>query len=356
MKPMRLAAAAAGLLLSLTVVSSGAGGQKSKRITGATVVALQSWVHAVNTHTPGRADAAVVAVAALWYEAREELNAGMGLFLQGALGRTYDTDKNKAAETIASMGHAAGKPFLKQAAVLHSDVAAYSDLFPVHSTGVAEAPRPATETLHTGAGLVTPRTVQRGDPIPPLLMADRLLLNQDGQVLGRVGARRGTGRSRGACSIWSALDVPLSSLLARSVREPATDPFVSAWYHATTAYMFASGLYGDATPHLLHAADLLPDDAWILFDRACYAEILGLPMHQALLSGRDIAGERGGRHYGDAPLTWTTPASAPALRIPSAEKTNAEAERLVPARARARSFACRSARATGASVGPAQSA
>ena len=75
----------------------------------------------------------------------------------------------------------------------------------------------------------------------------------------------------------------------------------------------------------------------------------------ALLSDRDIAGEREGHRYGDAPPTWTTPGSAPALRIPSAEKTNAEAERLYRLALAIDPFACRSARPTGASVGPAQS-
>ena len=60
-------------------------------------------------------------------------------------------------------------------------------------------------------------------------------------------------------------------------------------YHATPACLFANGLFGDATPHLKHAAELLPADALILFDRGCHAEILGLPMHQALLSERDLA-------------------------------------------------------------------
>ncbi len=108
--------------------------------------------------------------------------------------------------------------------------------------------------------------------------------------------------------------------------ERATDPFVSAWYHATTAYMFASGLYGDATPHLHHASMLLPDDALALFDRGCYAEILGLPMHQALAPDQD-AGRRARSNAAGGPPTWTTPGSEP-LRIPSAGKTNAEAEQL----------------------------
>ena len=96
----------------------------------------------------------------------------------------------------------------------------------------------------------------------------------------------------------------------------AKDPFVGAWYHATTAYMFANELYGDETPHLQHAAKVLPDDARVLFDRGCYAELLALPMLQVLMD-RDGAGPR-------ARLTDTPPA----FNLPSAGQTNAEAERL----------------------------
>jgi len=100
--------------------------------------------------------------------------------------------------------------------------------------------------------------------------------------------------------------------MASTTSAPAADPFVGAWYHATTAYMFASGLYGEATPHLEHAAAVLPDDARVLFDRACYAELFGLPMHQVLLTS-DSSGGR---------------ATQLQLRVPDAEKTNGAAERL----------------------------
>jgi hypothetical protein len=53
---MKRAAVIASIVLSLTVVSSGAGGAP-KGITPATVLALQSWIQAVKTHTPGRPDA-----------------------------------------------------------------------------------------------------------------------------------------------------------------------------------------------------------------------------------------------------------------------------------------------------------
>jgi tetratricopeptide (TPR) repeat protein len=104
----------------------------------------------------------------------------------------------------------------------------------------------------------------------------------------------------------------------------ATDAFVSAWYHATTAYMFAEGLYGEATSQLHDASRVLPDDALALFDRGCYAEILGLPMHQALVPAPDV--NQRARNAGSLP--WTTPSSRPELHIPAAQTTNAEAERL----------------------------
>lgn len=320
MNPRRLAVAA--LLVAVTLVSSVVGAPKP--IDGATVAALQSWVQAVKTHTPGRADASVVTVAAFSYETREDLNSGMGLFLRALKGRPYSTDRNKAAEMVAAMGHAAGESFLKKAAVLHSDVAAYANLFPVQSTGVAEPPRPQTERLQMSAGLATPMPVQRSEPLPPILMADRLLLNKDGQVLGQVVSTWNWPFARSLLDLVGA-ERAEKRVPGMARPAPATDPFVSAWYHATTAYMFASGLYGDATPHLLHAADILPEDARVLFDRGCYAEILGLPMHQALLSDRDLAGQRAGAA---GHPSWATPSSAPSLRIPSEEKTNAEAERL----------------------------
>jgi tetratricopeptide (TPR) repeat protein len=325
---MRLAAAVAGLVASLPLGSSGAGGAKPKPITGATVVAIQSWVQAVKTHTPGRADGPVVAVAALTYEAREELNAGMAIFLRALLTRTYNTGRNPAAKAIVDIGHGAGNPgandYLKQAAILHADVAAYGDRFPVRPTGVAEAARSRTEQVQIGALGIT--RIERDEPVSPLLTNNRLILHDDGQVLGEVVASWNWPFAR---SLLDLVDAgPWEKLVPGEPRpKPATDPVVSAWYHATTAYMFAIGSYGDATPHLQHAADVLPDDAWVLFDRGCYAEILGLPLHQALLSERDIASQRADHRYGNTPQMWT-PGSTPALRLPSTEKTNAEAERL----------------------------
>ena len=67
--------------------------------------------------------------------------------------------------------------------------------------------------------------------------------------------------------------------------------------------MFQRRLPGEVIEHLHRAAAMLPDDARILFDRACHAEILGLPRTQVLLSDRTSS-------------------------IPDEDHTNDEAERL----------------------------
>ena len=85
--------------------------------------------------------------------------------------------------------------------------------------------------------------------------------------------------------------------------------FTRARYRATAAYMFANGKYGEATSHLQAAAVALPGDARVDFERACYAEIMGLPMHQLLL-----------------PETGAAVRQGIDLRIPGGDKANAEAE------------------------------
>lgn len=322
MNAARLAAVVVCLAVSTTSAVPRSDGPT--RITGATVEAIQAWVLAVKTHTPGRVDAPVESVAALSYAAREELNLGMEFFLTVLTGHQYDTKGDAAMATIAAIAHEATNPdvkaFLKQAAVLHSDVAAYTDLFPIRAAGKTPPPSPRSDEIQVGvaAGSV----LAREKHVPPLLTRNRLVLNQDGQIRGE------------AVSSWNwpfarhLLDL-VNGASPRVVRvqrpDRATDPFVGAWYHATTAYMLASGLYGDATPHLAHAADILPDDARLVFDRGCYAELLGLPMHQALVSEREITARKADPWRSS---TWKTPGSELALRIPPVAKTNAEAERL----------------------------
>jgi tetratricopeptide (TPR) repeat protein len=312
MNRLRAAAVAAGLIVALNVVASG---QWRKTVDDRSVAALQAWVSAVTSHTPGRADQSVVAVAAYSYETRESLNTGLGYFFAALVGATFDTRGNKAAATCAALGHEFGREFLKQAAVLHSDVAAYSHLNLLPSSGQAKSPQRPGQELPRGYGTKDMRP--GSDPIPPLLTADRVLLDADGQVLGEVASTWNWPFARHLLDLLSTPRGGKTDYDGRAQR--ATDPFVSAWYHATTAYMFASGLYGEATPHLHFASQALPDDALSLFDRASYAEILGLPMHQALLTEVEQLGRAGEPRVGR---------SEASLRVPAAAKTNADAERL----------------------------
>jgi tetratricopeptide (TPR) repeat protein len=89
--------------------------------------------------------------------------------------------------------------------------------------------------------------------------------------------------------------------------------------------MFAAGLYGEASTQLEHVAGVLPNEARLLYDRGCYAEILGLPIHQLLIADvshvrPDDQGARSARNQGASPPI--------ALRIPRGPETNREAERL----------------------------
>jgi hypothetical protein len=305
-----------GLVIMLSAPT--AAQQPRKNINDASYGALQTWVKAVRSHTPGQTDVSVITVAGLSYETREDLNTGMSLFLAALMGWPVDTDNNRTAEAIVAMGRAAGRDFLKQAAVLHSDVAAYADLVPMRSISTRKRPTPRPQELQVERGRLPSKEV-----LPPLLRDERLLLSKDGEVIGQTVSSWNWPFARSLIDLLSAGRV--RKIFSDGRPDRATDPFVSAWYHATTAFMFARGLYGEATPHLHHASMVLPDDALAVFDRACYAEILGLPMLQTLVPRPGA--EQHARASG-AP-TWSTPASSdPPLLMPSIEKTNGEAEQL----------------------------
>ena len=291
MSIMQRAAAIAVVILWLTVVTSSSGGSPQDPVSGMRI--LQNWIEAVNSHTPGRSDASVVTVSALSYQERKDLNAGMNFFLTALTSKKVIYASSEIGKHIANLARAAREnpgadAFLKRAVVLHSDAGAYRRYFPVPSGGPADVP----------------------SPVPPLLTSNRIVLDKDGQILGEVVAN------------WNW---PFARSLLDVIPRGTDDPFLGAWYHATATFMFANGWYGEATPHLQRAAAVLPEDARILFDRACYAEILGLPMHQVLLPDADVPRDRGGA------FDWTGrrhTSQTEELGIPRAEVTNAEAERL----------------------------
>jgi tetratricopeptide (TPR) repeat protein len=276
-------------IVSLAILTA-ATAQDPPPITDETLRAVQAWVGAVRSHTPGQDDAALTHVAALTYDDRVQLDAGMSLFLDGLIGNRYNTGGNPAAKTIVETGRAAGAPdaagFLKRAAVLHSRAAA-------HPAPAGARARPQ--------GSERPRTMadvrRRPQRVSPLLESSPLPLTRDGEVVSQT------------MTTWH---LPFARYLLDLVgTSEAPDPFVAAWYHATNAELFSRAAYGDMTSHLKHAERILPNDPFILFDRGCYAEVLGLPVLQATV-----------------PPPTSALVVGPGTGIPQASATNAEAERL----------------------------
>jgi tetratricopeptide (TPR) repeat protein len=167
--------------------------------------------------------------------------------------------------------------FLTRAAVLHSDALVFFDRFPAPPDN-----RPS-EPARPGARRIEP---------PPLLWDERIVLTRDGQPLGEA---------------FTSWHLPFARSLLVLLNG---DRFVGEWYHAVAAYLLANGMLGDATAHLRRAAQELPNDARLVFDRATYAETLGLPIYQAV---------------SDDPASLRPGFMA---RIPSEDHTNSEAEKL----------------------------
>lgn len=291
---MRRSLASALVLFSLC--GAGAAAAAGPRpMTPATFLAVQAWVTRVTQHTPGRDDEAVAAIQAMSFDARVELNAGMALFFAALKGQKGINSKSLPEKQIVELGRAMSErpgmaSFLKRAAVLHGDAALYGLSLQLNPDGPMD-------------------TESSGTPTTPLLSRHRLTLDSDGEILG------GT---------WANWNWPFArSLLDLLGPRPADDPFVGTWYHATLAFMLGNGLNGETAPHLERAAAVLPDDARILFDRASYAEIMGMPRTQVLLSDEDVLlleARRTGRRL---------PGGRGAqLGIPLVQVTNEEAERL----------------------------
>lgn len=269
-------------------------------ITPITVVAVGRWVAAVHDHVPGQRDAELEMVAAMTSHQRRELSVGIEFFLSFLRGKPKVIE-TPAEERLAHMGGAirmtpGAGAFLKRAAVLHADAAIERD----------------------GKGIEPAAPARRGDPLlrgasAALLSHGRLYLNRDGEILGETPMEWHWPFAR------SLLDLVLAS--------HPDDPFVTTWYHTTAAVMLQGGRYGEVVPHLQRAAAVLPDDARILFDRACYAEILGLPRTQVLLSDQDVFAVLRAR-AGPGGEIKIREGTAGTLGIPLAHDTNEDAERL----------------------------
>lgn len=300
----------AGRLLILAVVALttlGPSEASAAKLGPEHVVALERWLSAIERHTPGRTDEALEGVAALTYEERHELNDALEMFFNALAGKAPATS-NAAEERIARFGVDTARtegvnPFLERAAVLHGDAVIFS----------ANLPAAPFDARDTGSG------------------DGQLVSASDGEYQGLV---RPSWHSKFA-----------RDLLDRVQPRPSADPFVGRWYHAMAAYLMAFGRYGEAAPPLRRAAELLPDDPAILFDRACLAEAMGLPRSQQVLMDPRAQETNDANVQGPLPGRTGPLQSQRTVRSnPSSETSaNAEAERLFrrvltidPARADAR--------------------
>jgi tetratricopeptide (TPR) repeat protein len=195
--------------------------------------------------------------------------------------------------------------FLRRAAVLHSDAAVFEDRFqPFDDRSNPSAPlsrRPSSDLFSE-----TPEH-RASERQPPLLTNQRIMLDKDGRIVGEVLANWNWVFARSLLDELMPAPIPQGAGPDAGAKQRE---FVRAWYHATAAYLFANGKYGEATSHLQAAALALPGDGRLDFERGCYAEIMGLPMHQLL-----------------RPEAGAVVRQGIDLRIPDGEKANAEAER-----------------------------
>jgi hypothetical protein len=81
-------------------------------------------------------------------------------------------------------------------------------------------------------------------------------------------------------------------LLDRLRSEPATYPFVHAWYRATAAFLAGAYQLDDLLRHLDHARLVLPDDAEIQFASGCLSETFAQPRIQAMVQNQGKTGPR----------------------------------------------------------------
>jgi tetratricopeptide (TPR) repeat protein len=129
-----------------------------------------------------------------------------------------------------------------------------------------------------------------------------------------------------------SVDANWNWVLARQLLDlvapsPRGDPFVATWYHAAAAYMMQQREYGEAGSHLQHAAAIFPNDARLLFDRACLSEALGLPTSQLVMD--DLRAKTSlPRASGPIFIPGQPPPLVSRSGLPTASEANREAERL----------------------------
>ncbi len=212
---------AAGVCLSVVLLANN-GASQAQRSPDADEL-VSKWQDAVASHAAGRADESVRWVESLSIDQWRLLNIGLKRYFSGL------ADQKVVSNTL-----------IEQAAVLHMDAAMFGSVVsaPLVGAGWPGAATPLVKTL-------------------------------DGESLGSTDAN------------WQWIIA--RRLIDLMYPSPLNEPFVPAWYHAAAAYLFERGNSGELGSHLEHGAALLPNDARILFDRACLSELLSRPRSQLVM-------------------------------------------------------------------------
>ena len=257
----------------------------------ASALALGRWIDAVVSHQPGSPDQSAAVTASLTLEQRIALDPAMEFFLEairGRVDRAQDAAQRRILDSYLAIRKAPGVgPFLRRAAILHTDAAIFA----------VRLPAPADDSLSPAAAA----QLRRQAP-SPLISARRVVTQIDGRILGQTMADWN----------WPFARLLLDLLLPSDWRAVTPEPgFVAAWYHATDAYLMGNGNMAELRAQLERAAVVLPNDPRVLFDRGCYEEGFGLPYNQALRDDPDLRATRG-----------------VSVSIPSEESANGRAEAL----------------------------
>jgi tetratricopeptide (TPR) repeat protein len=223
-------------LVLVAIVALGSGRLGVPRVAAQENPTLDRWAQAVLRHEPGVADDALQMVWTLGSGEQRlisddaiRLAEAMDAFLAGAIEYTGADPVLRLAQTLSA--RVSGRVFRERAAVLHADA-----------------------VIFDRSGVLSPGPAVRG--------SKTFATAYDGEVTGLAPEN------------WNW---PFARRILDS--EPPTD-FVALWYHATAAYLFRNGLFGELGDHLAQAHRAMPHDARVLFDQGCLAEALGLDLVQ----------------------------------------------------------------------------
>jgi hypothetical protein len=235
------------------------------------VEAFVAWSDAVIAHTPGKRDASVESVWKMKASDTVVVEALLQPYIQVLLlppvRPAYDsftTDLSDVVKGVDPRIVAAGihakslvtpRTFLERSAVLHADAAMFDQ-------------RPAAER-HLDLSTAQPPAGSRRSTVQP---SGAGVVVHDGEVAGMVEPNWNWAFSR-----W---------LIDRMKPFGMDEGFVSAWYHGTGAYLMRHRDFAEVVTHLDHAAELLPNDARILFDRGTVYESLAMNLFQQASDGQ----------------------------------------------------------------------